>query len=46
MRYRPSGPPEDIPKPEWRRTQDFYRVAEALQAKGAVRHVDGWCWRS
>jgi hypothetical protein len=46
MRYRPSGPAGDIPKPEWRRTQDFYRVAEALQAKGAVRHADGWCWRS
>ena len=30
--------------PDWRKRQDLQRTAEALQAKGLVRHVDGWCW--
>jgi KaiC/GvpD/RAD55 family RecA-like ATPase len=40
LRYMPGD------KPEWRKREDFGRVVEALQAKGLVRHVDGWCWPS
>jgi hypothetical protein len=43
LRYQPGGQSEH--ELEWRKKQSFYRTAEALQAKGLVRHVDGWCWK-
>jgi hypothetical protein len=37
-RYKPGD------EPEWRKRADLRRTAETLQAKGLIRHVDGWCW--
>lgn len=30
--------------PDWRKRADLQRTAEALQGKGLIRHVAGWCW--
>jgi hypothetical protein len=38
LRYLPGD------KEDWRKREDFNRIAQALQAKHLVRHVDGWCW--
>jgi hypothetical protein len=38
LRYLPGD------KGVWRKRQDFDRIAQALQGKYLVRHVDGWCW--
>ncbi len=31
-------------KPDWRKRDNFKTMAESIMAKGAVTHVEGYCW--